>query len=120
MFAFVMTIFAVLFCEGRVEASHTLQFYKIDKESGLSGSSWHKKKNTRKINRTWRNSFSAMDGESTPLPSNANNFHGKSNTSVDPRMGTASFNVVLASIFDGAYQMKRNLSLSYSGSGASL
>ncbi len=49
------------------------------------------------------------------LPSNANNFHGAWNTSVNPRTGNATFTVTLASFLYDQSQGKQNLTLSYSG-----
>ena len=54
------------------------------------------------------------------IPSNANNFHGQINTSVDPRTGTASFGMLVASTLYDQGQGKRDLQLSYSGSASPL
>ncbi len=59
--------------------------------------------------------FSTFIDNNASLPSNANNFHGASDASVDPRTGSASFSLPVAStLFDNG-QDKRNLVLSYSG-----
>ncbi len=53
---------------------------------------------------------------SVAMPSNANNFHGAFHSSVDPRTGTASLNMPVATTFYDHGQAKRSLILSYSGS----
>ncbi len=55
------------------------------------------------------------DGD-VAMPSNANNFHGEINASVDPRTGVASFSMPVASTLYDNGQGKRDLILSYSGS----
>ena len=53
------------------------------------------------------------DGASA-MPSNANNFHGAL-ASVDPRTGSASFSMAIASVLYDQGQGKRDLTLSYTG-----
>ena len=53
------------------------------------------------------------DGASA-MPSNANNFHGAM-ASVDPRTGSASFSMAVASVLYDQGQGKRDLTLSYTG-----
>ena len=53
------------------------------------------------------------DGASA-MPSNANNFHGAM-ASVDPRTGSASFSIPVASVLYDQGQGKRDLTLSYTG-----
>ena len=53
------------------------------------------------------------DGASA-MPSNANNFHGAM-ASVDPRTGSASFSMPVASVLYDQGQGKRDLTLSYAG-----
>ncbi len=58
------------------------------------------------------------DGASA-MPSNANNFHGEMNASVDPRTGSARYTITLASMLYNLGQARRELTLSYvSGSSA--
>ena len=54
------------------------------------------------------------DGASA-LPSNANNFHGSMNASVNPRTGSASFSMAVASLLYDQGQGKWDLTLSYTG-----
>ena len=54
------------------------------------------------------------NGESA-LSSNADNFHGAWNATVDPRTGNASFSTTLASTLFNKGQSKRDLKLSYAG-----
>ena len=56
-----------------------------------------------------------MDGNRGGLVSNANNFHGIWNASVDPRTGNASFSLMAGSILYDGGQAKRDLTLTYSG-----
>ena len=49
------------------------------------------------------------------LASTAGNFHGAWNASVDPRTGSASFSLTLASVLYDNGRAKRDLTLSYSG-----
>ena len=57
--------------------------------------------------------FSATGGGG--LTSTAGNFHGAWNASVDPRTGTASFSLTVASVLYDNAKAKRDLTLSYSG-----
>ncbi len=50
------------------------------------------------------------------IPSNADNFHGAMNASVDPRTGSASFSLPVATVLYDQGQGRRDLTLSYSGS----
>ena len=54
------------------------------------------------------------NGESA-LSSNADNFHGAWNATVDPRTGNASFSTTLASTLFNKGESKRDLKLSYAG-----
>ena len=54
------------------------------------------------------------NGESA-LPSNAGNFHGAWNASVDPRTGNVLFSVTVASALFNQGEAKRGLKLSYTG-----
>ena len=58
------------------------------------------------------------DGASA-MPSNANNFHGAM-ASVDPRTGSASFSMPVASVLYDQGQGKRDLMLSYAGGPSAL
>ena len=58
------------------------------------------------------------DGASA-MPSNANNFHGAM-ASVDPRTGSASFSMAVASVLYDQGQGKRDLTLSYTGGPSSI
>ncbi len=64
-------------------------------------------------------SLPVLSDGSTAMPSNASNFHGGVNSSVDPRTGSASVNFVVASTLYDQGQSKRDLVLSYSGSSSS-
>ena len=59
------------------------------------------------------------DGQSA-LPSNANNFHGMWNASVDPRTGSSSFSLAMGNILYAQGQAKYSLSLSYVGGSSAL
>ncbi len=56
----------------------------------------------------------------TAMPSNANNFHGQASASVDPRTGSASYSMPLASTMYDNGQGKRDLTISYSGGSSAL
>ncbi len=64
--------------------------------------------------RSWQ-AFAQASVNSTALPSNANSFHGEANASVDPRTGSVSFGMVVASTLYDQGQSKRDLMLSYAG-----
>ncbi len=53
---------------------------------------------------------------SAAMPSNANNFHGAFNSSVNPRTGMPAVSIKLASTYYDNGQAKRDLTLAYSGS----
>ncbi len=57
----------------------------------------------------------ALSNGDTAMPSNAGNFHGAMNGAVDPRTGTASFSLLVASTLYDQGQGKRDLMLAYSG-----
>ncbi len=54
------------------------------------------------------------------MPSNANNFHGSINATVDSRTGKASFSMPVGSVLYDQGQSKRNLLLSYSSGSSAL
>ncbi len=56
----------------------------------------------------------------TAMPSNANNFHGEASASVDPRTGSASYTMPLASTMYDNGQSKRDFTISYSGGSSAL
>ena len=60
-------------------------------------------------------SFAAVDN-SKELTSNANNFHGAWNASVNPRTGNASFSLIIANMLYDNGRAKHSLILSYNGS----
>ena len=59
------------------------------------------------------------NGESA-LSSNASNFHGAMNSTVDSRTGNASFSMAVASVLYNQGQARRDLSLSYTGGPSAL
>ena len=59
--------------------------------------------------------LSAMADGQGGMVSNAGNFHGAWNASVDPRTGNASFSLTVGSILYDGGQAKRDLILAYSG-----
>ena len=59
--------------------------------------------------------LSTMAGSEGGLVSNAGNFHGAWNASVDPRTGNAAFSLTVGSILYDGGQAKRDLILAYSG-----
>ena len=56
-----------------------------------------------------------MDGSQAGLVSNAGNFHGPWNASVNPRTGNVAFSLTVGSILYDGGQAKRDLVLAYSG-----
>ena len=60
--------------------------------------------------------LNAMDDSEGGLVSNAGNFHGAWNASVDPRTGNAAFSLTVGSILYNNGRAKRDLILAYSGS----
>ena len=89
-------------------------FNQTTADSGKTWASFNNK-TTRIIKASQKAQLPALSNGDSAMPSNADNFHGQVNASVNPRTGAASFSMKVASTIYDSGQGVRNLVLSYSG-----